>query len=421
MLVRILSICFVTCFSQSLQGADISFDGNLRERVTHLSALEFDEESDEAGTFWTQRIILGSTIKLDDNWSFRGALFSALQEGVEESPIERNNLDIYEAYVAYQDGDINVKLGRQTLKLGSQRLIGWRDGTNVRRSWDGLRVTLEHNSMWRSDWFALQLIDVEPNGVFNDEPSSSNVLAGSYFTGDLSGLNWFEASANQIELYYLYTNRKSRNSIEGQADQIRHTTGVRLSGATTRWFWDWEAAYQGGSHGESEIHAWTLATNTGFRFQGKWKPELMMSLNIASGDDTRQDGRLETFDALFPRGSYFSEAAQLGPANFYNIHPYIFVYPTESLRLQFDVNMYWRLETNDGVYGPPGNIIQGPDGNLDKEVNLAFSAGAEWELSESWNISLLATYSKPKGILSASDEHADSVKFVEFTVNWAFL
>jgi hypothetical protein len=61
-----------------------------------------------------------------------------------------------------------------------------------------------------------------------------------------------------------------------------------------------------------------------------------------------------------------------------------------------------------------------PNDNLDKKVNVAFSAGFEWEINEATNISLLATYSDPKGILAASDNHADSVKFVEFTVNWAF-
>ncbi|WP_346993747.1 alginate export family protein [Alteromonas gracilis] len=156
------------------------------------------------------------------------------------------------------------------------------------------------------------------------------------------------------------------------------------------------------------------------RFDGMWAPEFMLSVNIASGDDTRNDGRLETFDALYPRGSYFSEAAQLGPANFYNFHPYIYLYPSETIRLQFDVNFYWRLEQNDGVYGPPGNIIQLPNDNLDKKVNVAFSSGFEWEINEATNISLLATYSDPKGILATSDNHADSVKFVEFTVNWAF-
>lgn len=399
---------------------EVSFDGELRERVTYLSALEFDEESEEAGLFWTQRIIIGSNFEMTESWSFRGAIFSALQEGVASSPIERNNLDVYEAFVQYQNSTINFRLGRQTLKLGSQRLIGWRDGTNVRRSWDGFRVGVEHNSRWQSDWFALQLVEVEHNGVFNDDTSSENLLAGSYFTGDLTALDVVHTKHAQLELYYLYTNRKQRNAIEGTADQLRHTLGVRLSGDATRWFWDWEAAQQMGRHGTDDIRAWTIATNTGVRIDGMWAPEVMLSVNIASGDDTRDDGRLETFDALYPRGSYFSESAQLGPANFYNFHPYIYLYPSETIRLQFDVNFYWRLERNDGVYGPPGNIIQLPNDNLDKKVNVAFSAGFEWEINEATNISLLATYSDPKGILAASDNHADSVKFVEFTVNWAF-
>ena len=412
--------CSCLFLSLSTYASPVTFFGDVRERLTHLSAVEFDQDSPEAGTFWTQRITLGADVRLTERWSFNGSLLSALQEGVETSPIERNNLDIYESYVAYQSSDITLALGRQTLKLGSQRLIGWRDGTNVRRSWDGLRVTVKHSDRINSDWFALGLVDVEPNGAFNDETSSDNFLAGSYFTLDTSHYNWFGAQQSQLELYYLYTNREDRGSIEGQANQLRHTLGLRFSGDAQQWFWDWEAAYQVGRHGDFDIRAWTIASNTGLRFDGEWNPELMLSVNVASGDDSREDGRLETFDALYPRGSYFSEAAQLGPANFYNIHPYLFLYPTESVRLQLDLNMYWRLETNDGVYGPPGNIIQAPTLNDDKAVNLAFSAGVEWELNHAWNISLLATYSQPQGFLESTEQHTDAVKFVEFTVNWQF-
>ena len=418
---RLILLCCYLFLSLNTYASSVAFHGDLRERITHLSAVEFDETSPEAGTFWTQRITFGANVQLTEHLSFNGSLLSALQEGVEASPIERNNLDIYESYIAYQSSNITMALGRQTLKLGSQRLIGWRDGTNVRRSWDGLRVTVKHSDTRQSDWFAMSLVDVEPNGVFNDETSSDNFLAGSYFTSDTSRYNWFGAHQSQLEFYYLYTNRDARGSIEGQANQLRHTLGVRFEGDSERWFWDWEAAYQVGRHGEFDIRAWTIASNTGFRFHGEWEPEVMLSLNVASGDDEREDGRLETFDALYPRGSYFSESAQLGPANFYNIHPYLFLYPTESVRLQLDLNMYWRLETNDGVYGPPGNIIQAPTLNDDKAVNIAFSAGVEWELNHHWNISLLATYSRPQGFLESTQNHTDAVKFVEFTVNWQFL
>lgn len=256
------------------------------------------------------------------------------------------------------------------------------------------------------------------NGAFNDNRTNDNQLAGTYHTLDIADHLWFDADSAQWEGYYLYTNRNDRNSIEGRANQLRHTLGTRFSGDAGGWYWNWEAAYQVGRHGDNDIRAWTLASNTGFRFDGSWAPELMISTNVASGDDARGDGKLATFDALFPRGSYFSEAAILGPANFYNIHPYLFFNPTASLRLFVDMNIYWRLESEDGVYGPPGNLIASPDSGSSKRVNQAYSAGFEYQLNEQVDISLLLTYSEPQAFLREAGLD-DNTRFMEFNVNWS--
>lgn len=405
------------CSANAISADSTQVYGHLRERLTYLSAVEFDEASPEAGTFWTQRLTLGVNHSFSDNWSFHGSLLSALQEGVDASPIERNNLDIFEAYGQYKGQNFTALVGRQTLKLGSQRLIGWRDGTNVKRSWQGLRVTLHGQDKWQSEWLAMELIDVEPNGVFNDNPTSDHQLAGTYHTLDLTQFEGMQVPDAQLELYYFYTNRNQRSTIEGQANQIRHTLGTRFSGEGESWYWDWEAAYQFGDHGDSEIQAWTVATNTGFRFEGILKPEIMLSVNVASGDRQQGDNKLGTFDALYPRGSYFSEAAILGPANFYNFHPYFIVYPSEGVRAFIDMNMYWRLEKTDGIYGPPGNIIAAPGQSDSDNVNLAYSTGVEWEMNDTVNLSLLATYSRPRSFLRESGV-TDNTRFVEFTVNW---
>ena len=311
-------------------------------------------------------------------------------------------------------------MGRQTLKLASQRLVGWRDGTNVRRTWQGLTVDIMSSAPWLSKLIWLEEVEVEPNGVFNDNATSDNLLSGIYttYTPDLSRFPTLRAL--QVEPYYLYSKRNQRNTIEGCADQRRHTLGVRLEGETQRWYWDWEAAYQFGEHGENDIQAWTVAMNTDYRFGGQYSPELMFSMNIASGDSQIEDGKLQTFDALFPRGSYFSEAAQLGPANFYNFHPYFIFYPTDNLRAFVGVNFYYRLQDNDGIYGPPGNIIAVGDGDSGDLVNIALSSGIEWRISERFDMSLLTTFSNPQTVLERTG-NGDNIHFVELTFNWALL
>lgn len=389
----------------------------LRERVTHLSAVEFDEDSDEAGLIWTQRLTLKTQYQFNETWSITAGLLSALQEGVPESPAERNHLDIHLASVNYKTDNTNTIIGRQTLKLGSQRLIGWRDGTNVRRAWQGLRTTWQINPHWRSDWFALEAIGVKPNGIFNDDAQHENRLAGGYHTLDLEGLGWSSVSNSGLDIYYLYTNRDDRNTIEGQANQVRHSVGVRYFADTQNWFWNWEAVYQTGRHGSDDIRAWTLATNTGYKFDAQYSPQIMASINIASGDEKNGDGELNTFDALFPKGDYFSGAAILGPANFYNVHLYFTFNPRQDITVVLDSNIYWRLENEDGVYGPPGNLFARPGQSESDTVNWSYSAALQWERDDSFDAELLVTYARAGEFLRESGLNDDTL-FVECTLSW---
>ncbi len=387
-----------------------SFSVDLRERATYVSAIEYDNSNPSAGWFWTQRLNVVGDFRLSESWTARVALLSALQEGGDISPIERNNLAIQEGFVEYTGDRSSLRVGRQEIRLGSQRLVGWRDGTNVRRTWAGFRYQYTGDK-WHLDAIALQLVDVEMDGAFNDSSNDDRILAGLYAT--------IERGWTSLDLYYLYSGFDDRVTIQGTADQRRHSLGARVFGDHNGWFWNWEAVHQFGELGTDSISAWTLATNTGYRFDAAWSPSVMLSINVASGDDDPQDATFRTFDALYPRGSYFSELAQLGPANFYNLNPYVGFQLTESLSLTFDLDLYWRLETEDGVYGPPGNIIRLPSGSTERFVNSALSAAIELEATESVFLGLSLTYSRPEAFLEETGP-ADDTSFAEFTFEFTF-
>ncbi len=381
----------------------------LRERFSYLDAFDFDSRSPDANGLWAQRLHVGTDYQSKGPLSARGVLVSAVNRGGQVNPVERNNLDIQEAWLRYSGDGWSATLGRQQLRLGSQRLVALRLGTNVVRTWDGLKFSGESGN-WRWDLFGLQLVQVEPNGSFNDESDSGRTLAGLYATRGSEALG--------VDFYYLYARFDQRRTIEGLADQDRHTVGTRLFGERGSWFWNWETIYQFGEQDQGaqqqDIRAWSLATNTGYRFSAPWSPAVMMSINVASGDERRGDGRLETFDALYPRGNYFSELAQLGPSNFVNVNPYLTLEPSERLSLSFDLNLYWRREAADGVYGPPGNIIREPSGSNARFVNTAFSASAQLALSKNHQLGLAITHSRPERFIEETGPSANT-NFIEFT------
>ncbi|MEL7043336.1 MAG: alginate export family protein [Pseudomonadota bacterium] len=403
-----LTLLCAPSVAQAAEREDWRFGIEVRERALYFNNVAFDGDATEDDWLWTQRLAVSTGGWLAPSVKARLSVQSAVTSGAQRSPVDSNILDFREAYLDFGSDTRFVRLGRQELLLGSQRLIGTRDGTNVRRGWDGVRASSPLGD-WQLDVLAVTLVEVEPEGVFNDRGDEGRRVGGIYASGP--------TLAGNVDLYLLYTDTDERATIEGIANQKRYSAGVRSFGERGQVFWNWEAIYQWGQHGGLDISAWTLATNTGYRFEAAWSPELMLSANIASGDGRSGDGKLGTFDALYPRGNYFSDAAILGPANFYNFNPYLTVSPSDRLSLSLDVNWFWRLETADGVYGAPGNVLRAAAGSQSDFVATGASIGARYQINDRVSAELIYAHNSP-GDFIAETGPADTADFLELTLRF---
>lgn len=320
-----------------------SFGGTLRYRLNAYDNDRFGLLGPPDGHLNLYRLLLHTDLHLNDNVRAFVELGSHVAEGddLRPGPFDEDPADLTQAFVDLSLHRSRLRVGRQEMKLGSTRLLGVREGPNVRRAFDGLRFDTE----WRDvdlRLFALQEVDVG-DGSFDNSSNEDEGFWGAYST-------WKLGSAN-ADLYYLGLDRGNANYTQGTADEVRHSIGTRIFGKKGPWDWNTEFIYQFGEFGSADISAWTAASATGFSFDDKpWSPYVFLSANIASGDDDPQDGELNTFNPLYPNLMYFEEAAVLAPQNFFNIEPGVTVHPTRRLSVSFDWNFFWRLEENDAVY-----------------------------------------------------------------------
>lgn len=398
----------------------VSVGGEVRQRYEYTHNPSFVTAPDDGAGVWLQRFTLHADLQLGPRFRFFGQLSSALENGREggPSPVDQNDLDLQNAFVDVslalaQEAELTFRAGRQELLYGSGRLIDVREGPNVRRTFDTALVRLRLSN-WRIDGFAARPIVALP-GTFDDEASEEQSLWGLYASGGVS----FVPSA-KLDLYYLGFRDDAATFAQGSARERRHSIGARLSGAESGWDWNWETLYQFGSFGSSDIGAWTLASETGFTFtESRWRPRLSLSANIASGDDDSTDEDLGTFNPLFPRGNYFSEASVLGPLNFFNVHPFITIRPLEAWSLTADVNFFWRLETEDGVYAPNGQLIRAPNGSDERFVGSEVSLKSEHELAD--NLTFTAIYTHFfAGEFIRDTGPSEDIDFVQLTVRFMF-
>jgi hypothetical protein len=401
--------------------AYFSLGGELRERYEYThNPVWGDDPQDKRGVF-LQRYILHADLHFGPDVRFFTQMLSALETG-RAGPAavpDENRLDLQQAFVDLSigtagQGRATFRLGRQEMSYGSARLIDVREGPNVRRKFDGLRLRLDASDTWRVDGFAVRPTFDKP-ATFDDRTDGHRALWGAYAVGRPS---WLPAGA--IDLYYLGFHDAAGRYVQARGRETRHTIGTRLWGEHAGWDWNVELAFQAGKFNGGDIRAWTVASEIGHRWiDTPLKPRLALSANIASGDRNAGDRRLGTFNPLFPRGSYFDELALLGPRNFYNVHPFVTIWPHDDVSITADWDFFWRLETADGVYSPSGRILRAPNGSTARYVGSAVSLNATWQVDPRVALTGIYTHFFPGKFIRQTGPARD-IDFVELTMKVTF-
>jgi len=321
----------------------VSFGGAVRSRINVYDNDRFGLQGGSDGGTFLQRFYGHSDLQLGGFRVFveLSADYADSDGDLAPGPFDKDRAALGQLFFDWQSGDSRWRIGRQEVGLGSARLMGTRDGSNVRRSYDGLRWDVPYGgAQWQV--FYLQQVDVEEGSFDNSSHHDESVW----------GLNsTWALSRGSADLYYLGLDRKDAMYVQGVDRETRHSVGMRLYGTQSGWDWDFEALYQFGDFGDSDIRAWTVASRVGYRFSNaRGQPRIALSTNVASGDSDPGDDRLQTFNPLFPNLAYFEEAAIHAPQNFYNFEPEISWRLTSRLALALDWNFFWRLKKDDAVY-----------------------------------------------------------------------
>jgi hypothetical protein len=351
----------------------VTLGGNVREQYVFVENDNFGLGSVNNRGYWLQRVMLYA------DWHFGPfvrtfvQLKSDLEEGREPGPrpIDRKRLDFNQAFIDFSyprtnlsadKTSLTLRLGRQEIDLGDERLIAVREGTNARQSFDGARLIF-NSPEGRVDLFALR-VDADKTGYFDNDPGLSHEnLWGLYSTIPLTTKSTAATLNNiSLDLFYIGFSHLDARFNQGVGDEVRHSIGGRLWRAHHINGLDFNllGAYQFGHFGGKKISAFTTAIDAGYKFLGvQWAPRIACSLQISSGDSSSHDSRLETFNAMFPAGYYYGGGliGQVGPANAIILQPELDLHPTSTLGVYLKGLFVWREDTADALYSTPGFTV----------------------------------------------------------------
>lgn len=384
----------------------LSVGGEARSRYEYFANPAFGLRGPGHDDFFLQRLLLHTDLHIGDREHFHTRAFVQILSGFvagQEFPKpgnQDNALDLQQGFGELVWGDnraaaVNagqtafaLRAGRQEMGFGSYRLVTSREPTNARLAFDGVRATLNVQRM-TFDAFLTRPVD-QKIGLFNDGQDDNTTFWGLY-----SALPLTPTRSLVLDVYYLGLSRDNTRFASGIGDELRHSFGARLSGRAHGWDHDTEAVFQFGSFDRptrsENILAWTIASNTGYTFQNvPFAPRLGLKLNYASGDESPTDGRLGTFNPLFPRNNYFNDANLLAPYNFFDVHPTLSFKPHDSVNVSLGWDFFFRASTDDAVFSPTGIVIPA-SASSERFVGSAISVVTDWAINR--HLSLTASYS----------------------------
>jgi hypothetical protein len=193
--------------------------------------------------------------------------------------------------------------------------------------------------------------------------------------------------------------------------------GTRLWGGSGAWDYDTEGVFQFGKFGARDIWAWTAASNTGYTLQGAWaQPRLGLQADIASGGGA--GGTLRSFNPLFPKFAYFTEASINAPINFIDLFPSITIQPTRDFAITSGVDVLWRYSTHDGFYRPPGVPLVAGSANDKRFLGEQTNLHAEWQATAHLSVNAVYVHFLTDGFLSAA--RAKDIDYFGFWTSYTF-
>jgi len=395
--------------------------GEIRPRFEFFSNRKWDSEDDEK--FYSQRISLHTNFVLGKHIRVFGELYHGYTSHEKEF-VQYDELGFHQTFIELKFSlkDINhisTRFGRQEMAFGATRLVGLREGPNMRRSFDAIRIVLTNRKTTLQAFYGTE---VRPNfyAFDNDFTLFENKVSNPKIWGIYSQFRVKKDIGNN-ELYYLgfESNLSRYNDVFGI--EKRHTIGLRRFGKLGKRFsYNTELIYQFGDVGSSSISAFSFETDWNYKLNiHNLKPTIGLKLDWSSGDKTSNDGKLNTFNPMFVNPAYYSLATTVTPVNLISFHPSLKLHPSEKLSLFTEWGVFWRASKNDGLYNPPRFLSRNANGIPNVRIGNELGLKIAYELNRHWSLDLDNSYFFAGSFIKASGK-SENILHIAPTVSYKF-
>ena len=308
------------------------------------------------------------------------AAFSNSQD-LPSLPIDQTGFDFLNLFMDFKLADVlgkaaYLRVGRQELLFGSQRLVSTLDWANTRRTFQGVSV-LRTGEKWDINAFWVQPVVPKTNQL--DWADNQQNFSGAFLT-------YRPKKGQSIDLYdFVLTNNNTvaQRGIQ-RGDYTINTLGARYAGDQDGFLWDFESALQLGRQAKQDVVAGMATAGVGYNFKDKpWNPTFWVYYDYATGDGSPGGGRQNTFNQLFPFGHYYLGWADIvGRQNIQDANAHMYLYPTKWLTLNVQYHAFRLANARDALYNAAGNVSR-----FDRTGRAGRDVGQEVDIISNFHVS----------------------------------
>lgn len=297
---------------------------------------------------------------------------------------DEDSMDLHQAYLELGDAKqfpLTLKIGRQGVSYGEERVFGVSDWSNTGRIFDAAKLRYTHDAFWVDLLAAHPVIPVDDK--FNE--MNDNDFVGAVYAGTKSLIPKMES-----ELYFVSRN-VSLGSPSPTAPRDIYSVGTRLKslpGQFGGWDFSTEVIGQFGSINSGGTRVDHRAMLANFQAGHIWKdtfgtPRLGVEYSYGSGDDDPTDDKNTTFDLLFGTNHRVYGLMDLfGPRNLHSPSLNFSIKPHKALTLRAEALAYWMVEMNDLLY---------PESAAGRTAN-GYGRNPQYDRYVGSEVNLVATY-----------------------------
>ncbi len=310
-----------------------------------------------------------------------------------------NETALLQAYLAWRTHDFfgsgldaEIKFGRQTMDIGSRRLVARNRYRNTINNFNGIDFIVQGGNHWQWRNFVVLPVSRLPNDSLSlhngdvefDEENFNTLFAGSFFS--ISQLP-FKSTG---ELYFFQLSEADTTNTPSKNRNLS-TPGLRWyrEPKTNQFDFELETALQTGTSHTSTASTTKLDhfayfghAAVGYTFNQPWTPRLLLQYDYASGDSDPDDVKNGRFETL-----YGARRFEFGPTSIWGAFARANI-NTPGIRVQFKPmpnltgfiahRAFWLAEKRDTWVGSNLRDITGQSGSY---IGQQLEARLRWKVA----------------------------------------